>query len=163
MSEVDLIQPHFIERVFDVVQLPIDHKAYEESQINIQRFIWRLQGRRKRVKSLDERVKMNSMISKLRAIEKDLQKALERWDADLNIIKKAVSSDFKAKIDSKTSMMTMLSNHITTGFEMKNVEREVEFDFDKGLKRFYYQGVLYDTQSMTDEDRQLEIGQWQNF
>jgi hypothetical protein len=71
--------------------------------------------------------------------------------------KKSVVSDYKAKIDAKDSVISLLSSHITNGYEHKTVECEVEYDFDKGLKRFFYQGVLYDTQSMGDDERQLEI------
>jgi len=71
--------------------------------------------------------------------------------------KKSVNSEYKAKIDAKDSVISLLSSHITNGYEIKNVECEVEYDFDKGLKRYFYQGVLYETLSMTDSDRQLEI------
>jgi hypothetical protein len=71
--------------------------------------------------------------------------------------KKSVNSQYKARIDEKESVINLLSSHITTGYEMKNVECEVEYDFDKGLKRYFYQGVLYDTAPMTDTDRQQEL------
>jgi hypothetical protein len=71
--------------------------------------------------------------------------------------KKSVNSDYKAKIDAKDSHISLLSSHITNGYEIKSVECEVEYDFVNGLKRYFYQGVLYDTRSMDDNDRQLEI------
>jgi hypothetical protein len=71
--------------------------------------------------------------------------------------KKSVVSDFKAKIDAKESIIGMLSNHITSGYEIKTVECEVEVDYDKGLKRYFYQGVLYDTRPLGDEERQLPL------
>lgn len=71
--------------------------------------------------------------------------------------KKSVNSDYKAKIDAKDSIMNLLSSHITNGYEIKSVECDVEMDYDKGLKRYFYQGVLYDTVAMTGDDRQLEI------
>lgn len=55
----------------------IDYKAYEESQKNIQLMIHRLSYRRGKSKTLGERMDYQSKISKLRAIDKDLQKALE--------------------------------------------------------------------------------------
>lgn len=73
--------------------------------------------------------------------------------------KKSVMSDYKAKIDAKDSIIGLLSNHITNGYEIKTVECEVEMDYDKGLKRYFYQGVLYDTRAMDDNDRQLELGE----
>jgi regulatory protein YycI of two-component signal transduction system YycFG len=71
--------------------------------------------------------------------------------------KKSVTSDYKAKIDAKDSIISLLSSHITNGYEIKTVECEVEYDHEKGVKRYFYQGVLYDTWTMDDEDRQLEI------
>lgn len=73
--------------------------------------------------------------------------------------KKSVSSNYKARIDEKVSVISRLSANVTNGYEIKSVECEVEFDFANGLKRYFYQGVLYDTQAMTDADRQLEIGE----
>jgi hypothetical protein len=71
--------------------------------------------------------------------------------------KKSVTSDYKAKIDAKDSIVSLLSSHITNGYEIKTVECEVEYDHNAGLKRYFYQGVLYDTRAMDDTDRQLEI------
>ena len=71
--------------------------------------------------------------------------------------KKSVSSDYKAKIDAKDSTISLLSSNVTNGYEVKNVECEVEYDYEQGLKRYFYQGVLYDTVAMTDADRQLDI------
>lgn len=71
--------------------------------------------------------------------------------------KKSVTSDYKAKIDAKDSLMSLLSSHITNGYEIKTVECELEIDHEKCLKRYYYQGILYDTRPMDDEDRQLEL------
>jgi hypothetical protein len=72
--------------------------------------------------------------------------------------KRSVNSDYKAKIDAKDSHVSLLSSHITNGYEIKSVECEVEYDFNLGIKRYFYQGVLYDTSTMDDTDRQLEIG-----
>lgn len=71
--------------------------------------------------------------------------------------KKSVMSDYKAKIDAKDSVIGLLSNHITNGYEIKSVECDVEYDFHAGLKRYFWQGELYDTRPMDDNDRQLEI------
>lgn len=71
--------------------------------------------------------------------------------------KKSVNSQYKAKIDEKESVISLLSSHITTGYEMKSAECEVEYDYDKGVKRYFYQGVLYDTVAMTDSDRQQDL------
>jgi hypothetical protein len=72
--------------------------------------------------------------------------------------KKSVNSNYKAKIDEKDSIVSLLSSHITNGYEIKTVECDVEYDYDAGLKRYFFQGVLYDTRSMDDNDRQLEAG-----
>ena len=69
--------------------------------------------------------------------------------------KKSVNSQYKAKIDEKDSVISLLSMHITNGYELKKTECEVEYDFDRNVKRIYYQGVLQDTHPMTDDDRQL--------
>jgi hypothetical protein len=71
--------------------------------------------------------------------------------------KKSVNSQYKAKIDEKESVISLLSSHITNGYEIKSVECEVEYDYHAGLKRYFYQGVLYDTVAMTDSDRQQEL------
>jgi hypothetical protein len=71
--------------------------------------------------------------------------------------KKSVVSDFKAKIDAQDSIIGLLSGHITNGYEYKSVECEVEYDFGNNVKRFFFQGILYDTEQLTDADRQLEI------
>jgi hypothetical protein len=71
--------------------------------------------------------------------------------------KKSVNSNYKAKIDEKDSIVSLLSSHITNGYEIKTVECEVEYDYDAGLKRYFFQGVLYDTRSMDDTDRQLDF------
>lgn len=71
--------------------------------------------------------------------------------------KKSVMSDYKAKIDAKDSMISLLSSHITNGYEIKSVECEVEVDHILGVKRFFYQGVLYDTIPLEDSDRQLDM------
>lgn len=71
--------------------------------------------------------------------------------------KKSVNSDFKAKIDAKTSSINLLSNHISNGFEMRNVECEVEKDFEKGIKKYFYDGKEYDSVPLTALDRQAEL------
>lgn len=71
--------------------------------------------------------------------------------------KKSVMSDYKAKIDAKDSIISLLSSHITNGYEIKTVECEVEVDYVAGVKLYFFQGTLYDTSPLEDEDRQLEL------
>lgn len=71
--------------------------------------------------------------------------------------KKSVMSDFKAKIDAKDAVVSLLSGHISNGYEMKNVECEVVKDFEKGTKTYFYEGQPYDTVALTAFDRQTEL------
>lgn len=77
MTEAD-ISRQFIDRVYDVNPRPIDHVAYETSQEGIMRLIYRTRYYMGRAKTLTERMKLKSVVSRLMAIEKDIQKALER-------------------------------------------------------------------------------------
>lgn len=70
--------PGFFSRSsLELKRVPFDHRAYEESQQNIQLIINRLSKKRRIAKQLKDRVDYTAKINKLRAIEKDLQKALE--------------------------------------------------------------------------------------
>lgn len=71
--------------------------------------------------------------------------------------KKSVVSDYKAKIDAKDSTISLLSSHITNGYEHKSVECEVKMLFDVLKKEYWYKGKLYDTVPMSPEDTQLKI------
>lgn len=71
--------------------------------------------------------------------------------------KKSVVSEFKAKIDAQDSQINLLSGHISNGFETRNVECEVEKDFDKGIKKYSHNGITYDTVPLTNLDRQTEL------
>lgn len=71
--------------------------------------------------------------------------------------KKTVNSDYKAKIEAQISVIKSLSNHISNGYEMKNVECEVEKDFEKGVKNYLYNGQVYDSVTLSDHDRQTEL------
>lgn len=73
--------------------------------------------------------------------------------------KKEIMSNFKYKLDGKNSEINLLSNHINTGFEHKNVTCEVQMDYKAGVKKYYWEGKLYDTIKMTASDYQMEISE----
>lgn len=70
--------------------------------------------------------------------------------------KKSVMSDFKAKIDSKTAEINHLSNNINSGYEYVTKTCEVEYDFEAGFKKYFYDGVQVGKEKMTSNDYQLE-------
>ncbi len=71
--------------------------------------------------------------------------------------KKEAMSSFKAKIDAQDSHIRLLSSRVATGYEFRTENCIVKKDFKKGVKEYYYQGVLYDTVKMTAEDHQLRL------
>lgn len=71
--------------------------------------------------------------------------------------KKSVMSDYKAKIDAKDSTISLLSSHITNGYEHKSVECEVKFLYDQFKKEYWYKGQVYDVVPMSPEDQQLKV------
>jgi hypothetical protein len=77
MSEVELIDKGFITKVSHVKTLPIDREAYEQSRIGIQRAIWRLTNRLKRMSLPGTHTAVKIKVEKLKLIDKYLQKALE--------------------------------------------------------------------------------------
>lgn len=70
---------------------------------------------------------------------------------------KTVKSEYKAKIDAEDALIANMANQISNGYESRNVECEVEKDFEKGVKTYTYQGVKYDTVPLTNFDRQTEL------
>lgn len=91
---------------------------------------------------LEKAKKMASAKSKINQLEDDL---------------KAAKTDFNARIAAEESVITMNSNHLNNGYENRNVECDVEKDFEKGTKTYYYNGVKYDTVPLTNSDRQTEL------
>jgi hypothetical protein len=55
--------------------------------------------------------------------------------------KKSVMANFKAKIDSATAEMNLLSNQIANGYEYLTKTCVVIKDFDKGVREYFYEGV----------------------
>lgn len=70
---------------------------------------------------------------------------------------KTIKSEHKAKTDAKDAIINLMSSHINNGYEMKNVECEVEKDYEKGVKTYFYNGVKYDTVPLSNMDRQTEL------
>lgn len=72
--------------------------------------------------------------------------------------KKSVTSDFKAKIDSKSAEVNILSGHISNGYEWLTKTCDVEYDFDAGKKKYYYDGLMVGVERMSPNDYQLKAG-----
>lgn len=70
---------------------------------------------------------------------------------------KTIKSEFKAKIDAEDAVIANMANQISNGYESRNVECDVEKDFEKGNKTYTYNGVQYDTVPLTNSDRQTEL------
>ena len=71
--------------------------------------------------------------------------------------KKSAMSNFKDKIDSKTSEINIISNHINTGKEWVDRSCDVVFDFAAGIKTFYFEGERVGADKITSSDHQLEL------
>jgi hypothetical protein len=77
ITEADIQKPKFMERAVDVKPAPIDSKVYEESQKGIMRLIFRTRRKLKKANTQMLRLELTDMISRLKVIENDLQRALE--------------------------------------------------------------------------------------
>lgn len=77
IAEDDILSNLFINRVYDIKQIPVNAKDFERSQKGIMRQVYALQRQLKKTNSLSDRSGILQKISKLKAIENDLQKALE--------------------------------------------------------------------------------------
>lgn len=73
--------------------------------------------------------------------------------------KKSVVSEFKSRIDSKTSTINLLSGQINRGKERVGETCDCVFDFDKGTKTFFFEGKQVGVERMLPTDYQLEIQQ----
>ena len=74
--------------------------------------------------------------------------------------KKAIMSDLKGKIDGLTAQTQISANKINNGYEMRNVECLVEFDYANGVVRHTRTDTweTVKTRQMTADDRQMEMG-----
>lgn len=70
---------------------------------------------------------------------------------------KSMKSDHKAKIDAQDAVISLMSGHVSNGYEIKNVECDVIKDFEKGTKTYYHNDIEYDTQPLTQSDRQTAL------
>lgn len=73
----------------------------------------------------------------LKEKSKQLANACEQRQA-LEDEKKAISSEFKAKLDAKNAEINIISGHVSTGKERIYKTCEVEYDYDNGNKIFRY-------------------------
>lgn len=77
--------------------------------------------------------------------------------ANIQQAKKQVMSEFNDKIEGKQLQISTLSNHVTSGTEMKTVLCEVRKNFSTNIKEYFFEGKLYDTVPMTAADLQIEL------
>lgn len=73
--------------------------------------------------------------------------------------KKAIVSQFKAKVDAHDARISLLSKWVTAGYDYRNLECVVKKNFKSGKKEFYYQGELVDEEPLTAADHQLAIAE----
>ena len=68
--------------------------------------------------------------------------------------KKAIMSDLKSQIDSLASRTNGLATKLNNGYEMRNIECEIERDYDAHVIRFFRldTGELVRTRKMTSDD-----------
>jgi len=69
--------------------------------------------------------------------------------------KKSMTSGFKAKIDSKSAEINILSGHINAGYEHVTKTCTVQYDFDKGVKTYAHGDKIVGTVKMVAADYQL--------
>jgi len=79
--------------------------------------------------------------------------------SNIELEKKEVAGQFKAKIDRCNSEIQLLSQKITNGYEMRDYACEVKKDFKKGIKQFFCveSGDLIATEALTPADYQTTI------
>lgn len=85
---------------------------------------------------------LSSVINDYQSIEDDFKQA---------------KSEFKAKLESKQAEINLTTTKVASGQEYRTDEVELEKDFDKCEKRYYYDGKLVDTQKMSAADFQVKL------
>jgi len=86
---------------------------------------------------------------------KQLAKACQDRDAIEDELK-TIKASFKAKTESKTAEINLLSTHINNGHEYLFKSCIVEYDFDKGVKHYIYNDNVVGIEKMTQHDYQLQ-------
>lgn len=71
--------------------------------------------------------------------------------------RKSAASQFKSRLDSKQAEINYLSDIVSTGKEFVSRTCDCAFDFDNGVKIFYFEGVEVGRVEMTQADYQLEL------
>jgi hypothetical protein len=69
---------------------------------------------------------------------------------------KAVKSSYKSKLDAEATKINLLANELQRGSETVLKTCDVFYDFDRGLKHFYYEGKEVGQERMTKADYQLQ-------
>lgn len=85
-----------------------------------------------------------------------------RCTTDVNELKdqaKSVASDYKAKVDQKESQRNLIAGKLNSGYEMREVEAIVEFDYPNGTKDYLHPVTLEFLRraEMTHADRQMPM------
>lgn len=86
---------------------------------------------------------------------KDLAKRTQERAA-LDLKKKEITSQMNAEVSAKDAEINLIGTKLNNGYENRKVEGKVIFDFDKGVKDFYYEGEHVKTEKLTQDDYQLE-------
>lgn len=86
---------------------------------------------------------------------RQLAKACQDRDAIEDELK-SIKAEFKAKTEAKTSEINLLANHINNGHEWLYKSCIVQFDFDRGRKYYFYEGVKVGDEKMQAADYQLK-------
>lgn len=71
--------------------------------------------------------------------------------------KKASNESFKSKIDAKQGEIEILTEQISSGFEMKLVSANVIKNFTSGLREYHYEGKKVKEERLGSTDHQLEL------
>lgn len=70
--------------------------------------------------------------------------------------KKSANSSFKDRLDSKQSEINLLSRHLNEGHEYITKTCEAHFNFDKGIKEYYYEGNKVGEAKLSASEYQLK-------
>ena len=94
----------------------------------------------------------------LKAIAKNMANAVSDIETLTDRLK-SVKSQIKAEIDEATAVMNSCAKKLQTGYEMRDLDCEVVYDFKGGQVLYISEetGETVKSRKMTDEDRQQEL------
>lgn len=91
----------------------------------------------------------------LKAKSKQLAKSCAELDSIEDELK-TVKAQFKSRTEAKQAEVNLLSNHINNGHEWLFKTCVVQYDFDRGRKCYFFEGVLVGEEKMSAADYQLK-------